>query len=63
MSYLPYRMKPVTADLPHIDRHLFITGFNPASFRNNDALKLHISAGQRGIPFISGQSKHWQQRR
>ncbi|EFZ49143.1 hypothetical protein ECDEC12A_0033 [Escherichia coli DEC12A] len=56
-------MKPVTADLPHIDRHLFISGFNPASFRNNDALKLHISAGQRGIPFISGQSKHWQQRR
>lgn len=56
-------MRGSLSDLPHIDRHLFITGFNPASFRNNDALKLHISAGQRGIPFISGQSKHWQQRR
>jgi hypothetical protein len=38
-------MKPIAADLSHVDRQLLVSCFNAAGFGNNDALKAHVSAG------------------
>lgn len=45
VSIFPRRMKPIAADLSHVDRQLLVSCFNTAGFGNNDALKAHISAG------------------
>ena len=36
-------MKAITADLPHIDGHLLVAGFNTAGLSDDDALKTHVS--------------------
>lgn len=55
-------MKPIIADLSHIDRHLLVASFNAAGLGNDDALKAHISAGQRDVPLITGQRQRWEQK-
>jgi hypothetical protein len=55
-------MKPIAADLSHIDRHLLVARFNAAGLGNDDALKAHISAGQRDVPLITGQRQRREQK-
>lgn len=38
-------MKSITADLPQIDRHLPIAGFDAAGARHYQALKTHAAPG------------------
>ena len=56
------RMKPIAADLPHVDRHLPVARFNAAGLGNNDPLKAHVSAGQRDVPLVTGQRQRREQK-
>jgi hypothetical protein len=54
-------MKPIAADLPHLDRHLPVARFNAAGLGNDDPLKAHVPAGQHGVP-VTGQRQRWEQK-
>ena len=53
-------MKSITADLPQIDRHLPIAGFDAAGARHYQALKTHAAPRQRDVPMITGQRQRRQ---
>ena len=61
VGVLPGRMKPIAADLPHLDRHLPVARFNAAGLGNDYPLKAHVSAGQHGVPLVSCQRQRWEQ--
>jgi hypothetical protein len=54
-------MKPIAADLPHLDRHLPVARFNAAGLGNDYPLKAHVPAGQHGVPLVSCQRQRWEQ--
>ena len=60
VSVFPGRMKPIAADLSHIDRHLAVARFNAARLGNNYPLKAHVSAGQHNVPLVTGQ-RQWRE--